>query len=91
MKKCAMCKKNKRKSSFHKHKGKPGGLQPACKECLRVAFKRFYYSKDQSARNARVTKWRDQRKAENRGKMVEHLKDHPCVDCGEADLIVEPP
>jgi hypothetical protein len=88
MKRCSTCKIKKPTSEFYKQRSKRDGLQSACKLCIKAAFKRFYYGKDQTARNIRVNTWREARKADTRSKVANYLRRNPCTDCGEKDIVV---
>jgi hypothetical protein len=81
MKFCSRCKTEKSESEFNKHAGKPDGLQPFCKLCHRTSS---------SYENTRVTalEWQRKRRDENRTFVWEYLSTHPCVDCGETDIVV---
>lgn len=64
MKKCTKCKEEKPLSEYWKHPGGAGGLTPSCKECHRIAGK----------------KWRDLNPdglARKRAKNREYEKAHP--------------
>lgn len=84
MKHCNGCNLDKPLSDFGK---KNNGLQPRCKECQRVALHKHYidnksiYRQRSKVRKARVNK-------ENAKRVIQYLQEHPCVDCGERDIIV---
>ena len=86
-KSCTSCSKQKLLEEFHfKSKGK--GLRHSwCKSCHKKYRDRLYqekrdiYIQNAMKRKRRVT-------VEYRAKIVEYLKEHPCVDCGEADPVV---
>ncbi len=80
---CSKCKQEKDRSEFHKNSKKLDGLQVWCKSCA-IAARTDYY-KRHSKKEAEYDK---QRKQENAERVQEYLSAHPCVDCGEADLIV---
>lgn len=87
MQKCAKCNKLKEDSSFSFKNKKSNIRHSQCKECTRLAIKKHYrnntdyYLNKAKKRNLLI-----------REKTVEYivdfLKKHPCVDCGEADLRV---
>lgn len=86
MKKCYRCKQLKDDNEFSKNKAKKDGLQASCILCKR-AYDRDYYKDriyDKSIRRKNTLARRDT----NRKIVYNHLKSHPCVDCGETDVIV---
>lgn len=72
---------------FAKRSDNKDGLQNSCRECQSIYHKEHYkertdYYKDKSRRtNAEYRK-------RNLQFIVDFLKEHPCVDCGEKDPIV---
>lgn len=85
MKICTRCKKEKPIEAFSKRTtGKPVSH---CKECVNAAFREKYAeNKDGFAEKnrQRLPKYRKR----NKQYMIEHLRNNPCVDCGEADIEV---
>lgn len=86
-KRCPTCGEEKSLSEFGRNKSKKDGLQVHCKLCRRK-YNAQYYQASKDVQNP----LRYERKAkialENRQKLAEYLKQHPCVDCGETDIIV---
>lgn len=83
MKYCTKCKLLKSISSFNRRSKSHDGRQSYCRECS----KSFYRSnverhKANSKRNSRE-KWQQNRKL-----LQQYLRSHPCVDCGESDIVV---
>lgn len=77
---CTKCKQPKDLSEFHKDKSHADGLKFRCKECIR---------EQQLGYLARTGyKKRQLKQDDNVRKLVAYLKEHPCVDCGEDDIIV---
>jgi hypothetical protein len=66
---------------------KKGRRQSTCRECKGIYLKKHYrdnkpyYLKKSKARNKRITD-------ENYARLYEYLRSHPCVDCGEDDMLV---
>ena len=83
MKKCVECGILKSLSEFHSHKTNGDGLRKQCKLCrksedkIRNAAKREY--------NKIV---HDKYLKPNRELVAEYLLTHPCIDCGEPDIVV---
>jgi len=77
---CGRCRKVLRESAFNRH---PKGLQWWCRECFREYFReRGALHRAQSAESKR------KRQAVAKPFVRNHLRTHPCVDCGESDPIV---
>lgn len=86
MKQCIKCGVTKPCKDFQKKATSPDGLTGTCKVCKR-AYDNAYY-KANPARKEYIRSNSDRRIAENRKWILEYLKSHPCVDCGETDPIV---
>lgn len=87
MKVCAICGIPKEKSEFNKHVRKSDGLQIQCRECGKERSKSYYHSNRK--KHSETTTARSKRVREkNRERVQNYLLTHPCVDCGESDLIV---
>jgi hypothetical protein len=86
MKTCCSCKKQKDESDFSKNKSKADGLQSSCKICKRVYDKTYYKVNSNFKRRVLVNN-------EKQIKILQefvcsYLKTHPCVDCGESNIVV---
>lgn len=86
-KRCDNCGEIKSLAEFNRNRTKTDGLQTQCRACSNIESRR-YYEADKKAHLARVTKNKRERKIENRSRVVAYLACHPCVDCGEADIVV---
>jgi hypothetical protein len=87
MKICSSCKQVKNKSEFHSNRVKKDGLSSQCRSCKASSQRRWYvgHTKEQMERiQNRKTEYRNL----NRQKIKDYLSVHPCVDCGEKDIIV---
>jgi hypothetical protein len=60
-----------------------GGRQYWCREC----FRRYFRDRG-DVHLAQVKASKQARKAPLYRQLVDHLRAHPCLDCGEADLVV---
>ena len=84
---CTKCKDKKDIELFNKNKRKPDGYNNICRECSNARSKQYYNeNRDHHktivmARNKKVA-------IENRRKIFDYYKSHPCVDCGEKDPMV---
>lgn len=87
MKICTACKISKTEESYYKNQSRPDGLQNYCKECNSTKVKKHYrenpeyYKQKSGIRNRRL-------REEHQIKICQYLLEHPCVDCGESDIIV---
>jgi len=62
-------------------------LQTWCRECFAEANARNY-RKNHEREKTRLLRQVSERRAEVRGKIIDYLRRHPCVDCGETDIVV---
>lgn len=83
MKQCTLCLETKPLEDFNKRKRGADGRQPRCRACQKIEARQhrasnigYYREKNANHRN------------EIRAQFVQWLHDHPCVDCGEDDLVV---
>jgi hypothetical protein len=58
-----------------------------CKSCTQV-YCRAHYAKNAEAHNKRRYQNSKRFRVRNRTYTVDYLKAHPCVDCGEADILL---
>lgn len=87
MKTCSICKTQKDLSDFNKNKSRKDGLQTHCKNCNREKSKKYYESNLEKHRL--VTKIRTKKIKDNsQQKLLEYYSTHPCVRCGEANILV---
>lgn len=88
-KKCRKCNKVKKRSAFNKASRRKDGLQAVCKICDRKTSKASY---DTNKNNPEFKEKVKQRRAsflkKKREYILEYLKTHPCVCCGEKDPVV---
>jgi 5-methylcytosine-specific restriction endonuclease McrA len=64
-----------------------GWLQPWCRDCERT-YKAAWYLRHRIQQMERVKVQRAALKVENRIRLLGYLAAHPCVDCGETNLVV---
>lgn len=87
MKTCTTCKKSKETSEFSVNKRMKDGLSNYCKQCLsEYRAKRYQENKDEVL--AGVSAQHEKHRNRNRDFIVSFLKENPCVDCGESDIVV---
>lgn len=58
-----------------------------CKNCTRAATKQHFLLHREKYDSRARTAWK-RRQIENRQKLYAYLAQHPCITCGESDLIV---
>lgn len=84
MKQCSKCTEVKTFESFAKDKER---LHSWCKPCHREWSKRHYLeNKQYYAKKARV--FDKERRKRVREIIIDYLLSHPCIDCGEKDILV---
>lgn len=81
---CFKCKQTKAIEEFNKSSRKTHqGFQRHCKNCTRE-----YYLSNKNKHLENVKRIRKKHDAKIQSKVIEFLLKHPCIDCGEADIIV---
>jgi hypothetical protein len=87
MRACTKCGEVKPLEAFPPvRRGQPK-LQTWCRKCF-AAYGREYYRENREAQKARLLRNASARRSDNKRRMIEYLQAHPCVDCGEADIVV---
>ncbi len=86
-KRCVICKQYKLASEFNLNKSKKDGLNLNCKVCSRIKSKE-YYQLNKVKHKAVVKAHKALVVQQNRQSIIEYLQQHPCVDCGEDDIVV---
>jgi hypothetical protein len=82
-KRCCTCKEWKAYEEFNRLTRSVDGRQPSCRECNR-AYHRNNWDRHMAQIRARTRRIR----AQYQRWIVEYLREHPCVDCGETDIVV---
>ena len=81
LKLCGKCQVVKPKTDFNRAARETDGRQHWCRECFRTYFKaRGKVHLEQVARS------QGKRRGERIALVQEHLRAHPCTDCGESDI-----
>lgn len=83
---CCCCKIEKNVSEFSKHSKKADGFQPRCKLCKRL-YDNKYNQEHPKVKNV-IRERREAKRNSIRKIICNYLMEHPCVDCGETDIIV---
>jgi hypothetical protein len=82
-----MCHVWKPETDFAFRSMKTGKRQSHCRKC-HAAYRREHYLKNREAYIAREAARSKSNRIANRPKLREYLLTHPCVDCGEADIVL---
>src|SRR5437660_10224994 len=87
MRACTKCGELKPLEAFPPvRRGEPK-LESGCRDCFAEANARNY-RKNHEREKTRLIRQVAERRAEVRTKIIEYLREHPCVDCGESDIVV---
>ena len=86
-KRCSMCKRWLPLDAFHRNGHRRDGLQTRCRECNIETNKRWYRQHPE-ARVDRMDDYARRRREDSHRRVLEYLREHPCVDCGEVDPVV---
>lgn len=87
MKKCGKCGDLKPFDQFYKAKTKRCGYGSYCKPCQHEHYKQRYHYRTKVLKQ----EWQPLKieyQDRNRNFVMDYLKTHPCVDCGETDIVV---
>lgn len=83
---CIWCGLFKPVSAFAFRSKTLGTRQPHCRSC-HAAYRRSHYVRNRPEYIAREVDRTRLRRTENRRLLRAYLRSHPCVDCGEADIV----
>ena len=86
-KRCGTCKTEKPISNFGSNRAKADGLQSSCDTCRQIVNAKYYLRSQEKFSAVRAQRRRSAIQAA-REHLLEYLRAHPCVDCGEADVVV---
>ena len=87
MKRCCICGIVKDLNEFNKNRTKKDGVQVQCRDCGKEKSKE-YYKGNQKSHSEVCTRRGALIRLRNKERIVKYLLVHPCVDCGETDIIV---
>lgn len=87
VKRCYHCKQEKPLSEFPKNRTRPDGHGSMCKNCKK-SYNVTYYVETKDRHNPARAERRQRVRNEARRHVFEYLSTHPCVDCGETDIVV---
>lgn len=83
VKRCCTCKQTKQLDQFNLLRRSRDGHQPSCREC-NAAYHRTHWDRHM----AQIRERRKIRRAAANAFVIGYLKSHPCVGCGEEDIVV---
>lgn len=86
MKKCLNCKEIKPLEEFQKRSSSKDGKTSLCKPCKRQYDNEHY--KTHPHRSKYIRDNQKNRILETNNYIKQYLTEHPCVDCGERDIVV---
>src|ERR1700693_266875 len=87
MKTCGNCHQELPEAAFFFKDRAAGILRSTCKVCCRV-YGRRHYTKHRDAFYLRKNARQREYLSRNRAFIADYLVQHPCVDCGESDIVV---
>ena len=83
VKRCCTCKQVKPLEDFNRMKRSRDGRQGSCRECNKA-----YHHAHWERHMAQIKARRKRQREVARAFIVSYLRLHPCVDCGESDIVV---
>jgi|ERR1022692_135226 ferredoxin len=86
-KRCYSCEQVKPLDGFPVNQGRPDGRNSMCKACKKI-YNAAHYVETKDRFNAGRAEARTQRRDDSRERVYAYLREHPCVDCGETDIVV---
>ena len=86
-KKCSRCGETKPIDEFSMQYMRTGRRRAWCKSCARV-YGREHYRRNRAAYLERSGARRRQERPRIIAAVADHLRAHPCVDCGETDIVL---
>lgn len=88
LKACTKCGEEKDEAEgFHLRDRLKNSRRSICKSCC-SAHKKEHYRKNKDRCKAQIREYKQGSRLEVREKTFEHLRENPCVDCGESDILV---
>jgi hypothetical protein len=84
---CCRCGEVKPVAAYNFKNRTTGRRHPFCRECQH-AWNRQHYKRNKATYIANAKRHNREYYAANVRRLFEYLLEHPCVDCGEADVLV---
>lgn len=82
-KRCCTCHEIRSIEDFNRRAAAKDGRQSRCRQCSRA-----WYVQNRTEHRANTSRRTAAVRVEHRRRIGEHLRQHPCVDCGQADIQV---
>jgi hypothetical protein len=73
--------------AFFRNPSRSDGLSSQCRTCHH-GVQRRYYDRNVESERARTRRRKLRVRSENRERVLQFLRAHPCIDCGERDPVV---
>lgn len=86
-KRCSRCGHTKPLDQFPRNAKRKDGRGTYCSPC-KVEYNATYYEATKARHNPGRIARRRQVREENTQRLIAYLLEHPCVDCGETDIVV---
>lgn len=86
-KKCSRCDQKKTLDQFSWRSKKAGILHYCCRACVKIASN-AHYEKNKEDYKKRALVFKKKQRKQLLTKIISHLTEHPCIDCGEDDVVV---
>lgn len=83
VKRCCSCGAIKPMTEFNRRSKAKDGRQSSCRACNQA-----YHFRNWDRHMAQIRARTKRRQEATKAFVLEYLRDHPCVDCGETDLVV---
>jgi hypothetical protein len=87
MRQCVACKELKPITEFVFRRRWLGERHTHCRECQK-GYKRKHYETHKQAYIQKSARQKEEAVRRNHERVTEYLRTHPCVDCGETDVVV---
>lgn len=84
---CTGCSQLLPSAVFGPNRSKRSGLDGMCRAC-RKSYNAAYYQRTKDRHNPGRAETRRKNRANVQTKVVDFLRSHPCIDCGETDVVV---
>jgi transcription elongation factor Elf1 len=84
---CYACEQEKDVKDFAENRARPDGRSNMCKACKK-SYNAEYYETTKDRHNPGRIARRERAQQEAREMVYQYLREHPCMDCGESDVVV---
>ncbi len=84
---CGRCRETKPVAEFAWRRRAKGQRHNYCRPC-RAAYHREHYLANKQRYIDQAAHWKRETRRRQTELLIEYFREHPCVDCGEADPVV---